>query len=300
MALRPVLLSRNRPHFLAAAAKAHINQKLTLFEEAPQKVHEPTEHEGKMAAETTGEEAHAPLISNRLLTRLTICVAVLAALTITISVAGRLLGERIALAGHTENTEAVDIIVGQDHMRLPANTIRFDEQRHTGRAERVDLYLTWPEMAGYSNEERVRFNDSSRPDGLIFLNISQSTMSKDMSGRLTPIYRQLFAESAEPGPAGLTLHPLKDGSGYGDEVFFTGTLPDGSAYAVRCMMPDDDAHSTSADCQRDIHIGRDLSVLYRFSSRLLPQWQVMEARVRGYVEQSFVEETRATTASRAR
>ena len=253
-----------------------------------------------MAAATTGNAEHAPLLSNRFLTRLTVGVAVLAGLTLAISLTGRMLGERIALAGHTEKTDAVDIVIGQDQIRLPANTIRFEEQRQTGRAERVDLYLTWPELTGYSNEERARFNDANRPESLIFLNLSQSTMSKDMSGRLGPIYSHLFADHPEPGPAGLTRQPLKGNSGYGDEVFFTGILPDGSDYAVRCMMPADESQSTSADCQRDIHIGRDLSVLYRFSSRLLPQWQAMEARVRGYLGQSLIENGRSASATLTR
>lgn len=250
-----------------------------------------------MAAATTGNEDHAPLFSTRLLTRLTIGVAVLAALTVTISVTGRILGERIALAGHTEDTTPVDAIIGQDHVRLPANAIRVEEQRQTGRAERVDLYLTWPGMAGYSHAERARFNDATRPEGLIFLNLSQSTMSRDMSGRLGPIYSHLFDDRPEPGPAGLTLQRLKENSGYGEEVFFTGILPDGSGYAVRCMIPADAQQSTSADCQRDIHIGRDLSVLYRFSSRLLPQWQDMEARIRSYLSGSLVKNGRSASTS---
>ncbi|TAA61677.1 hypothetical protein [Shinella sp. JR1-6] len=241
-----------------------------------------------MTAAATGNDEHAPLISHRLLTRLTIGVAVLAGLTVAISVAGRVLGERIALAGHTENAEPVDVVIGQDQIRLPANTIRFEEQRQTGRTERVDLYLTWPEMRGYSNADRGRFNDANRPEGLVFLNLSQSTMSKDMSGRMGPIYSHLFGDTFEPGPAGLVLRRLKENSGYGDEVFFTGRLPDGSDYAVRCMMPADEAQSTSADCQRDIHIGQDLSVLYRFSSRLLPQWQAMEVRIRDYLGRSLI------------
>ena len=248
-----------------------------------------------MAALTAGNEEQAPLISNRFLTRLTIGVAMLACLTVAISVGGRMLGERIALAGHTESADPIDIVIGQDQIRLPANTIRFEEQRHTGRAEHVDLYLTWPEMDGYSDAERFRFNDANRPEGLIFLNLSQSTMSRDMSGRLEPIYSHLFDDRPEPGPDGLTLQPLKENSGYGDEAFFTGILPDGSDYAVRCMMPESESQSTGADCQRDIHIGRDLSVLYRFSSRLLPPWRAREARVRAYVGRSFVENGRSVS-----
>ncbi|MCP8893459.1 hypothetical protein KYK29_00850 [Shinella daejeonensis] len=230
-----------------------------------------------------GSKDDAPLLSTRFLTRLTLGIAILAGLSVAVSLAGRTLGQRIALAGHSESTRPVDLHVGQDHLRLPENVIRFAEQRQDGRAERIDLYLAWPEMQGYSHAGRDRFNNGSRPEGLIFLNISQSTMSKDMSGRLAPIYRHIFAGTAESGPAGLSLHRLKPQSGYGDEIFFTGRLTDGSDYVVRCMIPAEESRTTSADCQRDIHLGRDLSVLYRFSSRLLPQWRSMEKGVRAYL-----------------
>ncbi|MDX3926985.1 MAG: hypothetical protein QHC90_14420 [Shinella sp.] len=234
---------------------------------------------------TTGQ---APLISDRFLARLTVGVAILAAVTAALSFAGSKFGERIALAGHTESTEEFDIFIGQDHLRLPANVIRFEEQRQTAIAQRADLYLTWPEMQGYSDATRMRFNDAGRPESLVFLQISQSTMSRDMSGRVEPIYSHLFEGQARPGPAGLALHQLKESSGYGGETLLTGALADGSTYAVRCLLPQSDALSTGADCQRDIHVGRDLSVLYRFSSRLLPHWQTMETAVRSYIDGRLV------------
>ncbi|QRM55408.1 hypothetical protein [Sinorhizobium sp. BG8] len=230
----------------------------------------------------------SPLISNKFLTRLTFAVAILAALTVAISLAGRMIGEKIALAGHTEDSTIFDIVIGEDHVRLPANVIRFEEQRMSGFSERADVYLTWPEMNGYSNDERARFNDVNRAENLVFLQLSQSTMSKDMSGRVEPIYRHIFDGPATPGPAGLSLHQLKENSGYGDESILTGTLPDGELYAVRCILPESDALSTGADCQRDVHVGHDLSLLYRFSSRLLPQWQAMETAVTGYVQRRLV------------
>jgi hypothetical protein len=255
-----------------------------------------------MTAKTSTEVAgsDAALISNRFLIRLTIFIAILAAVTIAISATGRMLGERIALAGHTESVEPVDLIVGQDQIRLEANPIRFEEQRQSGRVDRVDLYLTWPELEGYADSRRKRFNDVAHPESLVFLQLSQSTMSRDMSGRLAPIYRHLFEGAAQSWSHGLTLHRLKENSGYGDEVFLTGTMPDGSAYAVRCLLPATGSQSTGADCQRDIHVGTDLSLLYRFSSRLLPQWQAMEGAVRAHVEHRLVDGAGQMTGNGAR
>jgi hypothetical protein len=53
---------------------------------------------------------------------------------------------------------------------------------------------------------------------------------------------------------------------------------------VRCLLPDTPAAATSGDCQRDIAVGQDLSVLYRFSSARLPDWRALDKAVRDHVE----------------
>ncbi|MCD2182146.1 hypothetical protein [Rhizobium sp. GN54] len=229
------------------------------------------------------------LVSPRFLKRLTLGVAALAGLTVAISIGGRTIGEHIALAGHTEDRTNVNVLIGQDLLHLPANAIRFEDQRVSGPTDRIDLYLTWPEMEGYTAANRSRFNDVARPESLIFLQLSQSTMSRDMSGRVGPIYSHLFDGTPEDAPAGLTLRRLKASSGYEQEVLLTAPLPDGSTYAVRCILPGSGHATTSADCQRDIHIGDDLSLLYRFSSRLLPQWRAMEQVIRTFAGASLTE-----------
>lgn len=238
-----------------------------------------------MTARQASTDDHAPLITPRFLYRLTAVAVALAALTALISLAGKWYGATLALAGHTTSTEISDIFIGQDHLRLAANTIRFAEQRQTGIAERVDLYLTWPQMNGYSDETRELFDDVNRPEALIFLQLSQSTMSRDMSGRVEPIYRHLFEGEPKPGPAGLTIHHMKQNSGYGEEKLLTAARGAGAPFAVRCMMPANPKDATSADCQRDIHIGKDLVVLYRFSSQLLPQWQAIDGAVVKFVNE---------------
>lgn len=237
---------------------------------------------GASAVET--EDEQAPLISTRFLVMVTLSVLLLATASVAISWFGRAYGERLSLAGHTEDTEIFEITIGRDQLSLPANTIRFEQQRHTGSAERVDLYLLWPELTGYSSAERRRFDDLSLAHSLIFLQLSQSTMSRDMSGRVEPIYRHVLEPGTMPGPAGLTLHRFRSGTGYEGESLLTGTLPDGAAYAIRCMLPDTPENAGSSDCQRDIHVGEDLTILYRFSSRMLTDWQAIDAAVRDYVE----------------
>jgi hypothetical protein len=231
----------------------------------------------------SSDAAEMPLLSNRILYRAVAAIVILIALTLALTIGGRWLGERIALAGHTDDTQDVRIVIGQDRLTLPANTIRFREQRHAGPADRVDLYLAWPEMRGYGKDIKARFDDVNHPESLIFLQLSQSTMSRDMSGRLDPIYAHLFEGEPQAADLGLSLHHLRRDSGYGREVVLTAPRPGADPYVVRCLLPQAGEQPTSGDCQRDIRVGEDLTVLYRFSSQLLGDWQHIDAAVQSFV-----------------
>lgn len=233
---------------------------------------------------STADNNSEALISNRLLFRVTLAIGLLAALAATLGIVGKKLGENLVLGGNTDSTAVHRIVVGQDTLAVPANTIRFEQQRKSGQAEVVNVYLSWPGLEGYSRENAEAFSDPRRVDRLIFVDFSQSVMSRDMSGRVEPIYSRLFAGTPAKGPAGLEVHALNRNSGFGDEKLLTGRLADGSTYAVRCVLPSDLRASTSADCLRDVKVGRDLTMLYRFSATLLPQWREIESAMRDYAQ----------------
>jgi hypothetical protein len=115
-------------------------------------------------------------------------------------------------------------------------------------------------------------------------------MSEDMSGRFGPIYSRLTEGEPMPLKHGLLLHRLRTDSGYGKEVILTGDRDGESVYVVRCLLPQTPQAATGSDCQRDIHAGQDLSLFYRFSSALLPQWQKLDAEVKNYIERRLVKD----------
>ncbi|TCU34194.1 hypothetical protein [Rhizobium azibense] len=244
-------------------------------------------------ARRTGISDESPLFSNGFILRVTAVVAVLAMLTLAISIGGRWIGRHITLAGNTDNTATVTITIGRDTLNLPENVIRFPNQRRSGVSERADVYLTWPQLQGYTKEHRERFDDVSQSADLIFLQITQSTMSRDMSGRVELIYKHVMEGAAVPYGSGLTLHKLKAEAGYGGEVLLTAPRANEATYAVRCILPSLTVSQTSGDCQRDIKAGKDLSVLYRFSSRHLRDWDHIDAAIRRFVEARIV--TRSAT-----
>lgn len=234
-------------------------------------------------------EQFEPLFARPLLYRGAACVMLLATLSVALIWGGHWFGQRLSLAGHTASTEHHTIIIGSDTLTLPANVIRLREQRADGPSERLYLYLTWPQMHGYTEADKSRFDEPGKGNDLIFLDISEATMSKDMSGRLEPIYRRLMTGEQTDFGSGLTLHRMKAESGYGEEVLLTGKRKNVPDYVVRCVLPDQHDAVTAADCQRDIHLGSGLSVLYRFSSNHISEWEHIDAAIQQFVSDALIQ-----------
>lgn len=228
----------------------------------------------------------APLISPRFVWKLTAAISVLCLLTVAISISGRFLGQSMLLAGHTTDETPLEIIIGNDVLILPTNVVRFEKARRSGVHDAIDTYFTWPGMMGYTTETRDLFSQTDSADGLIFVHLNQATMSKDMTGRFGPIYRRLVEGSPVAGPGGLVSYRIKSGTGYASELLYADPAGGTHPYVVRCLVdnPTDSGFTTQTGCQRDIAIGEDLSLTYRFSINLLEDWQRIEADVRARFE----------------
>lgn len=241
--------------------------------------------------EPTSAVDHVPLLSPRFVWKMTAVVAVMCFITLAIALTGRMIGKTISQAGNTAETIPYEIVIGNDVLSLPANVIRFESQRISGVQNAVDTYFSWPGMNGYSEATREIFNQTRSADGLIFARIAQATMSRDMSGRFTPIYKRLTDGVPVAGPAGLDSFRLRSGAGYANELMYVERGVSEEPYAIRCLVEDAGSapdFNTRTGCQRDISIGRDLSVTYRFSIDLLPHWREIERDVRTRLESALI------------
>jgi hypothetical protein len=231
-------------------------------------------------SDTTAAAPAPTAIGSTFLKRGLLAFAALALLSLAISAGGKQLGRMIALAGHTEDTALREIVIGDDIISAPANTIRFSEQRRDGVASRVDLYLRWPQLDGYSAVARDDFNHIGESSRIIFLSFERRMMSRDMSGRLEPIYAQLLVRPGRPGPAEVTLYDFDPESGYLDETLAVALRHDGGApFVARCLAEESSAQSL-APCERDIQVGEALSLTYRFPRELLADWEKLDDAVR--------------------
>ena len=206
--------------------------------------------------------------------------AALALASVVINVGGKLLGRSIAAVGHTEDPTILEIVIGNNVLAVPANMIRLESARRAGETHRLDLYLKWPQMTGYTYADRDEFNNRDNLRNIIFVTIEERLMSRDMSGRLEPIYRRLLELPGAPGPAaGLRVYDFTRESGYLNESLIVGEQAGKEAFVARCLTGPAAAESL-AGCERDVHVGDQLSLTYRFPDAMLHNWRALDAAVR--------------------
>ncbi|MBZ9862816.1 hypothetical protein [Mesorhizobium sp. CA12] len=223
------------------------------------------------------ESADFEVVNSTLMKRVFYIFAALALLSIAISVGGKWLGRSIAMAGYTDDTTVRRIVMGNNLINVPANFIRFDQARRDGIASRLDLYLRYPEMDGYSTAARDDFNHATTRK-IIFLSFEPRMMSRDMSGRFAPIYSALIEKPGTPGPGGTTVYAFSEKSGYLNEVLAVAERPGKDPFVARCLSGPS-AEESLAPCERDIQVGDDLSLTYRFPRELLANWPALDAAI---------------------
>ncbi|RJT32131.1 hypothetical protein D3227_27415 [Mesorhizobium waimense] len=230
----------------------------------------------KQTAAANGPEFD--IVDSTLMKRVFYIFAALALLSVVISLGGKWLGRSIAMAGYTDDTTIHEVVIGNNVIAVPANMIRFEQARRDGIASRLDLYLRYPEMDGYSAAARDDFNHTGSSRDIIFLSFEQQMMSRDMSRRFAPIYSALIAQPGTVGPGGTTLYRFTEKSGYLNEVLAVAKRPGKDPFVARCLSGPT-AEESLAPCERDIHVGDGLSLAYRFPREFLGDWQALDAAI---------------------
>ena len=180
-------------------------------------------------------------------------------------------------ARFSSSQKPVEVVIANTVLLVPENMIRFEKQRVSQATDKLDLFVSWPDMNGYRETTKALFESSSDASNLVFVTIEPRAMMHDMSGRLRPIYARFFEGVGILGPSGLVQQPLNSAAGFIDEdLFFDPSSP--YPFVARCTRAGQ--HTIRATCLRDIHLGKDLMMTYRFDKKLLPHWTDLDDKVR--------------------
>lgn len=214
-------------------------------------------------------------VESRFFQNVFIGFTLLALVSVLISLAGRQIGSEISMGGHTDSSMLHEIVIGSDIVSVPANMIRFPEQRRDGIAERMDLYAQWPSLTGFDANSKSVFNNQDKQGRLLFISFEQRVMTRDMSGRFTPIYKSMIEGAGEKLSNGLIRYRLPEKAGFLDEFLYVGNPDAERPFVARCLS-DDAATNSLAACDRDYHAGQSLSMMVRFSPKRLDDWQAFD------------------------
>ncbi|KQZ78236.1 hypothetical protein ASD64_12895 [Mesorhizobium sp. Root157] len=218
------------------------------------------------------------VVDSSLMVKVFYAFAAVALLSLVITLAGKWFGHDIAMGGHTEDTTVREIVIGNNVIAVSSNMIRFEQARRDGVAARLDLYMRYPQMDGYSEAARDDFNNAHGSRNILFLAFEDQMMSRDMSGRFAPIYSALIVRPGKPGPGGTTLYDFTDKSGYLGEMLAVAERPGREPFVARCLSGPK-AEESLAPCERDMLVGDGLSLSYRFPKEFLGEWQALDAAV---------------------
>jgi hypothetical protein len=149
------------------------------------------------ATESSGFE----VLDSTLMMKVFYGLAVLAVLSVAISFGGKWFGHTIAMAGYTDD---VTTTRGRDRQRCHRSAGEHDPLRKvpTRRHCRPSRPLhALPEMDGYSEAARDGLQSiSTVKSAWSSCRLEPRMMSRDMSGRLAPIYSALTVKPGVPGP----------------------------------------------------------------------------------------------------
>jgi len=160
------------------------------------------------------------------------------------------------------------VTVADRSLAIPRNALRFVGQRRPGTQTRLDLALSWPELAGRTPQTTARFDAEDASNDIVWVTITPRGEAMDSAARLATVWVRLFVGDPWEGPAGLQGRRLSPKSGYdGEEIYFEPGVV--HPFVARCypLVPGE----AVTTCLHD-EIAGPLAVQWRFPRALLADW----------------------------
>jgi hypothetical protein len=186
----------------------------------------------------------------------------------------------------TDATRAIELMLGDTPLRIPANYIPMASARSGGAVPELALIAFLPDLQGYTlgAAQALAGNAPDSPVVSMMLKSGQTLLPEQE--RLERIYSKQVEDAAgKAGPYGLRQYTFRMDSGYHDQDMFVG-MTDGGTIVLLCtkLAPG----VTAPNCMRDMPLGDGVSLSYRFRRAYLADWRKIDTGVRARIA-SFME-----------
>jgi hypothetical protein len=178
----------------------------------------------------------------------------------------------------TAATRPVHLSVGGKRFLIPANYIVYSSERQRGPHRRLTLAALMPDFRGYSLAHAPQFADDSARSQVVHLRIWADDLALSETAQLQRVLLTFVkSPQGKTGPFGLIHYRFRGDNGYRGQDLFVGVY-NGQTIVLRCWRA---AGSNQApDCMRDLRLGHNVVLSYRFKRAYLGQWRQIAQGVR--------------------
>jgi hypothetical protein len=179
------------------------------------------------------------------------------------AVGRRLLQELTEGNKPAEGEALIVLTVGAEQIAVPANRLRFADQRRPGSYPRVELELKWPGLGPVTPDDPAA-KSTARDGQLVFIAIEPRETDLDTADRIATIY-QTFLKPDEGNPpatvGGLAKRTFIAKTAYEGEALY---FEPGSVhpFAARCYA--ETKGEPPVSCLREVRLGKHLLATIRF------------------------------------
>ena len=186
------------------------------------------------------------------------------------------------------STAPISMLIGETELVVPTNFTRFPRSRRDGRRQTVALYALLPGLTPFTTEDAEKF-DSNQPDSaVLYFDISTHSSALSEEERLERVYKLNVTDPlGREGPFGLTAYDFKENTGYESEDLFVFNEDGRPPIVIRCFKETEII--PSPHCRRDMQIGDQLSLSYRYKRPWLAQWRSIDLSLQKLVQSFIVE-----------
>ncbi|MBD3639359.1 MAG: hypothetical protein HUJ18_00045 [Marinobacter sp.] len=200
--------------------------------------------------------------------------------------------------GYRESTSSkpVQLEIGDRVFAIPNNHIWSRESWKGGKVSSVNLHALLPDFEAYTQANQHEFDKPgwNRKVTLLLIehNVPESRTGSASMTRRAVYNRMLYDDASQKeridheaqAPFGLTLHALSPPIPSGKELY-SGFKKDGGFYWVRCGREEKYPYPS---CTTYIEFSEKTSIKYRFSRKLLSDWESIDNSVLNFVRQFVV------------
>lgn len=181
-------------------------------------------------------------------------------------------------SGFSASTGLIARQIEGGEFQIPANMLRFANERIDGPASDINLALLWPTFAGYSLDNHAKFVTQSDRNPLLFVTLTSNTQVTTSARLLDRSYIHDFIGPTLKGESGLVGKKLNPQSGYESETVWYDPLSP-NPFTTRCYTPENEAVIRGVNCMRTIALSGTITATYRFPESLLPYWRELDSQL---------------------